>query len=83
MSIGFVSFVCAVITTLVAWGAFKVGVYVGRDQEYVRRTSRVLMALRTIRDWAAPGQPSSMKSTHALADQTIKRYACEIHDASL
>lgn len=58
------------------YASFRLGLIIGRDQEYVHRSSRLLLALKTIRDWTAPddGPRTTHESIHYLAGTTVKKF---------
>lgn len=67
------------------YASVRFGIIIGRDQEYVRRSSRLILALKKIRDWTAPddGPRTTHESIHYLADTTVKKFEVSTNDAGL
>lgn len=72
-----VSLLCATITAVVAYGTLKLGVNIGRVQEYEKRSLPLLAALKLICDVTVspdPDKRASHETIHTLAAKNLKVY---------
>lgn len=72
-----VALVFAIITTLAAFVAYRFGVYLGRDIEYVHRSEPLLRALKLIADATVSPDPqhrASYQTIHTIAEKNFRVY---------